>query len=83
MNAKKKFPSLASLDAGDLRRLLRRSTLAREDRQIAISCLQWDMAYVDVGAAVGMDRRTVSRHMNELIAPELERLMYKDSRQAV
>ena len=73
----KKFPALAGLDAEELRRLLKRSTLSREDRQIAISCLIWDMDYIDIGAAVHMDRTTVSRHMRDVIAPQLERLMEK------
>lgn len=71
MSIKKKFPDLANMDARELARLLRRSTLSKEDRQIAISCLRWDMDYIDVGAKIGMDRRTVSRHMHERIVPEL------------
>ncbi len=55
-----------------LEALLRRSTLSREDRQIAISLLQWDMSYIDVGAKMNMDRRTVSRRMKNRILPELE-----------
>lgn len=76
----KKFPALAGLDAEELRRLLKRSTLSREDRQIAVSCLIWDMDYIDIGAAVHMDRTTVSRHMRDVIAPQLERLMDKQVR---
>lgn len=75
MTAKKKFPQLAGLTAPELTKLLRRSMLSSEDRQIAVSVLRWDMDYIDVGAKVNMDRRTVSRHMNEIIAPELERLL--------
>lgn len=75
MTAKKKFPQFVGLTAPELAKLLRRSMLSTEDRQIAVSVLQWDMDYIDVGAAVNMDRRTVSRHMNDIIAPELERLM--------
>ena len=74
MNIKKKFPDLADMDALELAGLLRRSTLSREDRQIAVSCFKWSMDYIDAGAKVGMDRRTVSRHMNEDIVPELRRL---------
>lgn len=71
---------MAGLDAEELRKLLRRSTLSREDRQIAVSCLIWDMDYIDIGAAVHMDRTTVSRRMREKIAPQLERLMAKQLR---
>lgn len=75
MNAKKRFPSLAELGNDDIRRLLRHSTLSREDRQIAICCLCWDMDDVDTAAAVYMHRTTVGRHLRYVIVPELERLM--------
>ena len=67
-----RFPTMAGVDAMQLEALLRRSTLSREDRQIAISLLQWDMSYIDVGAKMNMDRRTVSRRMKNRILPELE-----------
>lgn len=67
-----RFPTMAGVDAMQLKTLLRRSTLSREDRQIAISLLQWDMSYIDVGAKMNMDRRTVSRRMKNRILPELE-----------
>lgn len=67
-----RFPTMAGVDAMQLKTLLRRSTLSREDRQIAVSLLQWDMNYVDVGAKMNMDRRTVSRRMKDRILPELE-----------
>ena len=76
--AAKKFPALAALDATELQKLLKRSTLSREDRQIAVPCLVWDMDYIDIGAAVHMDRTTVSRRMRNIIAPQLERLQKKD-----
>lgn len=72
-----RFPRLADLDAVELHRLLKRSTLSKEDRQIAASCLIWDMDYVEIGAAVHMDRTTVSRRMRRVIAPQLERLREK------
>ena len=36
-----RFPTMAGVDAMQLEALLRRSTFSREDRQIAISLLQW------------------------------------------
>lgn len=45
-----RFPTMAGVDAMQLKTLLRRSTLSREDRQIAVCLLQWDMNYIDVGA---------------------------------
>ena len=67
-----RFPTMAGVDAMQLKTLLRRSTLSREDRQIAVCLLQWDMNYIDVGAKMNMDRRTVSRRMKDKILPELE-----------
>ena len=75
MNAKKRFPQLAHLTNDDIRKLLRRSTLSREDRHIAACCLCWDMDDVDTAAAVYMHRTTVGRHLRCVIVPELERLI--------
>ena len=75
MTAKKKFPQFAHLTAPELRKLLRKSTLSDEDKVIASKVLGRDMDYIDVGEVVHMDRTTVSRHMRQTIAPELERLM--------
>lgn len=80
MNIKKKFPDLADMDALELAKLLRRSTLSREDRQLAVSCFQWNMDYIDAGCKANMDRRTVSRHMNDTIVPELRRLRARATR---
>ena len=75
MNAKKRFPELSELDNDDIRKLLKRSTLSREDRHIAICCLCWNMDDVDTAAAVYMHRTTVGRHLRQIIVPELERLI--------
>lgn len=80
MNAKKRFPQLAHLTNDDLRRLLKRSTLSREDRQIAICCLCWNMDDVDTAAAVYMHRTTVGRHLRGVIVPELERLINRQEK---
>ena len=80
--AAKKFPALAGLDATELQKLLKRSTLSRDDRQIATSCLIWDMDYIEIGAAVHMDRTTVSRRMRKIIAPQLEMLQGREKDRA-
>ena len=80
MNAKKRFPSLAHLTNREIHQLLRRSTLSREDRQIAICCLCWDMDDVDTAAAVFMHRTTIGRHLRYVIVPELERLMERQEK---
>ena len=51
--------------------------LSREDREIAVRCIVWKMDYIDTGAIVHMDRRTVSRHLEKVILPELERMLPK------
>ena len=83
MNSKKRFPTLAQLSNDEIRRLLRRSTLSREDRQIAICCLCWDMDDVDTAAAVYMHRTTVGRHLRYVIVPELVRLIEMDKKKCV
>lgn len=75
MTAKKKFPQFSHLTAPELKRLLRKSTLSDEDKKIADGVLGHDRDYIDVGVEIPMDRTTVSRHMRQIIAPELERLM--------
>lgn len=80
MNAKKRFPELAQLTNDEIRKLLKRSTLSREDRQIAICCLCWSMDDVDTAAAVYMHRTTVGRHMRDVIVPELERLVERQEK---
>ena len=80
MNAKKRFQSLSELDNDDIRKLLKRSTLSREDRHIAICCLCWNMDDVDTAAAVYMHRTTVGRHLRQIIVPELERLINRQEK---
>ena len=66
----------------ELQKLLKRSTLSRDDRQIAASCLIWDMDYIEIGAVVHMDRTTVSRRMRKIIAPQLEMLQGREKDRA-
>ena len=42
---------------------------------IAVQRVVWRMHYIDIGAAVNMDRRTVARKMETIILPELERIL--------
>lgn len=72
MDRRRRFPSLAHLDNNDIRLLLKRSTLSRIDRHIAINALCWSMDDVDNGAAVGYDRSTVGKHLHFTIVPQLE-----------
>lgn len=80
MDKRKRFPGLAHLDNNDIRRLLKRSTLSRLDRQIAISSLCWSMDDADIAAAVKYDRSSVSRHLRDVIVPHLEWLDKKPDR---
>lgn len=66
---------MEQLDASEMRKLIRRARLSSIDRQIAISRLVWEMDYVDIGAAVYMDRTSVSRRMRYKIAPRLEAMI--------
>ena len=57
--------------------LLAQCKLSSEDKEIAVQRIVWRMQYIDIAAAVHMDRRTVARHMEGVILPELERIMVK------
>ena len=43
--------------------------LGADDVQIAIGRLIWRMCWVDIGAAVHMDRTTAARRMKNIIIP--------------
>ena len=78
MGARAQFPQFDDLTAADFARLLNLSKLSREDKEIAAQTIVWNMDYVEIGENVGMDRRTVARHMQKEILPKLERIMAKE-----
>ncbi len=78
MGARAQFPQFDDLTAADFARLLNLSKLSREDKEIAAQKIVWNMDYVEIGENVGMDRRTVARHMQKEILPKLERVMEKE-----
>ena len=77
MGARASFPQFDGLTAAEFARLLNLSKLSREEKEIATQCIVWRMDYIEVGAAVNMDRRTVARKMKNIILPELERMMQR------
>lgn len=79
MGAQRRYPQFDDLSAEDFARLLAISKLSGEEKEIAAQCIVWHMNYIDVGAIVHMDRRTVSRKMQNIILPELDRMMRKCS----
>lgn len=87
MGARAKYPDLKRLEPVYLAELLERSNLSATDRQIAVSVIQWDMTFVEIGAALGesdrtreLDRSTVGRRMRSIIAPRLRELIATDQR---
>lgn len=79
MGARRRYPQFDNMTTEELAGLLRLSKLSPEEKEIAVQCITWtDMTFVDIGVAHNMDRRTVSRHMNDIILPELERMMRKE-----
>ena len=58
MGARAKYPDLKRLEPVYLAELLERSNLSASDRQIAVSMIQWDMTFVEIGAALGESDRT-------------------------
>lgn len=71
------YPQFAHLTADEFAALLAQSKLSGEEREIAAQRIVWRMQYIDIGAAVHMDRRTVARRMEGVILPELKRIMDK------
>ena len=78
MGARAQFPQFDNLTAAEFARLLNLSKLSREEKEIAAQCIAWRMSYIDVGELVHMDRRTVARKMQNIILPELERMMRRE-----
>lgn len=78
MGARTQFPQFNGLTAAEFAQLLNLSKLSREEKEIAAQCIAWHMTYIDVGEVVHMDRRTVARKMQNIILPELERMMHKE-----
>lgn len=75
------YPQFDGLTAEEFAQLLRMSKLSSEEREIAARCIVWHMEFIDVGVIVHMDRRTVSRRMQKVILPELERMLARFNRQ--
>lgn len=78
MGARAQFPQFDHLTAAEFALLLNLSKLSREEKQIAAQCIVWRMPYIDIGASVHMDRRTIARKMQKIILPELERMMNRE-----
>lgn len=66
---------LAKIEPKALTELLARSNLSVCDRKIAVMRITRSMPYVDIAAAVNMDRSTVSWRMHKVIIPRLIELM--------
>lgn len=82
MGARAQFPQFDNLTTAEFARLLNLSKLSREEKEIAAQCIVWRMSYIDVGELVHMDRRTVARKMQNIILPELERMMHREQIEA-
>lgn len=82
MGARAQFPQFDNLTAAEFARLLNLSKLSHEEKEIAAQCIAWRMSYIDVGELVHMDRRTVARKMQNIILPELERMMRREQIEA-
>ena len=74
MGARRQYPQFDDWTAEEFAGLLRIAKLSTEDKGIATQCIVWHMELIDVGAAHNMDRSTVSRRLDRVILPELERM---------
>lgn len=77
MGARRKYPQFDDWTAEEFAGLLRIAKLSPEDKEIATQCIVWRMELIDVGAAHNMDRSTVSRRLDRVILPELERMTHR------
>ncbi len=75
MGARRQYPQFDNWTAEEFAGLLRIAKLSDEDKEIATQCIAWRMALIDVGIAHNMDRSTVSRRLDNVILPELKRMM--------
>ena len=74
MGARRKYLQFDDWTAEEFAGLLRIAKLSPEDKEMATQCIVWRMELIDVGAAHNMDRSTVSRRLDRVILPELERM---------
>lgn len=74
MGARRKYPQYDNWTAEEFAGLLHIAKLSPEDKEMATQCIVWRMELIDVGAAHNMDRSTVSRRLDRVILPELERM---------
>ena len=74
MGARRKYPQFDRWTSEEFAGLLSIAKLSPEDKEIATQCIVWRMDLIDVGAAHNMDRSTVSRRLDRVILPELERM---------
>lgn len=74
MGARRIYPQFDDWTAEEFCGLLRVAKLSDEDKEIATQCVCWRMPLADVGAAHNMDRSTVSRRLDRVILPELDRM---------
>ena len=65
------YPELEGLTEAEITAAIHAARLGATDSQIAIGRLIWRMCWVDIGAAVNMDRTTAMRRMKSIIIPRL------------
>ena len=74
------YPQFEDLTADEFAALLRIAKLSADDKAIATQAIVWRMPLIDIGAEVYMDRSTVSRRLQKVIVPELERMMKRTTK---
>ena len=63
------------MPADEFAALLNIAKLSPEDKAIATQRIIWRMELVEIGVEHNMDRSTVSRRLQRVILPELERML--------
>jgi len=65
------------MTADEFAALLNIAKLSPEDKAIAAQCVVWRMELIVVGVEHNMDRSTISRRLDKVILPELERMLIR------
>lgn len=81
MGARKTYPEFEDMTTDEVTELLRLSKLSSIDKEIAAQCLVWCKCDIEAGVEVGYHRTTVGRRMENIILPELRRILARTQKE--
>lgn len=76
MGARRSYPQFEHLNKEELVGLLRLCKISPTLRKATLMAIGWpDMPLVDIAAQFDVDRTTISRRINSIAIPEMERIL--------